>query len=130
MAELRTSRSRASRVLVESDNGEPEVPLKMWEGIADLGFGPWGGEFSELMLMSRTGRHRRQSERIFNTVVNGRLEADDRTEGGKKSHFGGGMGKLPDLPGCADRLWRGTSIVSVSVLVVNELVINYLYHLL
>ena len=48
MEEFNTSRSRASRALVERDNGE--LPLKMWDGIADLGLGPWGGECSELMV--------------------------------------------------------------------------------
>lgn len=48
---LRMSRSRASRALVERDNGELDVPLKMWEGIADLGLGPWGGEDPELMFL-------------------------------------------------------------------------------
>lgn len=42
MEELRTSRSLASRALVDTPSGEP--PLTIWEGIADLGFGPGGGD--------------------------------------------------------------------------------------
>lgn len=46
MDELRLSRSRESRVLVaEPLNGE--LPLIRYEGRADLGFGPKGGEEPE-----------------------------------------------------------------------------------
>lgn len=44
MDELRLSRSLASRAPVPRDNGELELPLKRWEGMADLGLGPGGGE--------------------------------------------------------------------------------------
>lgn len=51
MEELRLSRSRASRALVERCNGE--LPFSRWEGMADLGFGPGGGGDPEPMTVQR-----------------------------------------------------------------------------
>lgn len=82
MEELRTSRSLASRAPLDMPSGEP--PLKMWEGIADLGFEPGGGDdLPELIV----GNMSTGQEREYPTAAVDLKHGDEAEKDcGKRSH--------------------------------------------
>lgn len=111
MDELRLSRSLVCRAPVPRDNGELELPAKRWEGIADLGLGPAGGDdgLPELMMYqvgvsqsmgkAREKKGGRQTDRGTDK---------ERHISGRKKSRRRPWGRRLRLAGWAHRLERGT----------------------
>lgn len=65
MEVLRLSRSRASRALVQLLSGE--LPLRRWDGRADFGLGPNGGEEPDAIALKgdQQGRKSREQKKMM-----------------------------------------------------------------